>query len=180
MAFRLDRRKRIRSLLIGVIVLSLVCYCLGFFVLQVGQVVNQPTATPTQVTATVTPPVSAIQATATQLAFPTATIAATPTITWTPSVTYTPFFPPTRTPTTTATATFTPSVTASITPIPATITPIPPTHTPVPPTDTPIPPTHTPVLPSAALTPPAPTSTKKRRLPLQPPQVFLRTPTQHD
>lgn len=105
MATQAERRARLRSTLILIILATLPFYCIGFILLQVRQVTGGATHTPSPtVEMTATDTVTPLPALATtQPAVTTATQTLTPTITWTPSPTYTLFVTPTRT------ATITPS-----------------------------------------------------------------------
>jgi len=132
MAIRTERRARIRSILIFIILATLPCYCVGLVIFQLGQQAAQPTATPS-----LTPTEPFVPILITPSFTPSPFILATPTetstatITWTPTMTFTLFVPPTRTETPTLTPTYTP--TPTITLIQPTPTEIPPTETPVPP-----------------------------------------------
>lgn len=93
-------KNRTRSILLMVIILSLVCYCIGFAVLQVNEVTRRvPTVTATQNTLTPTATVTINPLTPTPLYITsTFTVSPTITLTFTPSLTFTPFIPPTSTP----------------------------------------------------------------------------------
>jgi hypothetical protein len=122
----LDQRSRIRTLFIGIILLTLPCYCFGLILLATNRDGGNatPSASPTVTSVTETPGSSS---TATSQPAATETFSAsptrTPTTTFTPSVTYTPFS--TYTPTVTATPTLTPTSEPT-----ETFTPAPPTDTP--------------------------------------------------
>lgn len=109
---RADRRTRIRTILIILILVTLPCYCLGFVVLQVGRELTKPTVTPT-ITATNTLAPATFTPTQATTVFipPTATQTTTPTVTWTPTMTFTQFVPPTRTVTVTPTPSLIPTAT---------------------------------------------------------------------
>jgi hypothetical protein len=131
MASSVDRKTRIRSILIIIIIATIPCYLVGIVALKVGQQVQTgaQTATPT-LTLTQTPPPAATEITPTEFVTRTPTVTSTATVTWTPSVTYTPFIPPTRTetptppPTNTPTETSIPSQTPTEEPV-STSTPVP-------------------------------------------------------
>ncbi len=163
-----NARLRTYKILVGIILLTLPCYCAGILALTWRGPNQGSAATPTLLP-TVTsqglpgttpgiltmlpsftpgPPTITLPATPTQFAPPSRTPSFTPTVTETPTST--------STPTITATPTHTPSVTSTLTPTvtsTATLTPIPPTSTA----------THTALPPTPTLTmtaePPTPTST---------------------
>ncbi|NPV56750.1 MAG: hypothetical protein HPY76_08780 [Anaerolineae bacterium] len=125
-----DRTNRTRLILVAIIVGSLMCYCLGWVVLQGAERAdNAPTATQTSTLTITTSPLEVLSPTP-PFIIRTATVSPTPTVSWTPSRTFTQFVPPTST--------------RTQTPEPPTITPTM-TETELP-SDTPEPPTETPSL----------------------------------
>ncbi|WP_206156739.1 hypothetical protein [Candidatus Roseilinea sp. NK_OTU-006] len=152
------RRNRVAySVLIGIILLTIPCYLLGFAALVILQRPDQdllaaPTASPAQPLAETRPATPTLADLPTQFAPPTITPISMPSPTrvlpiptHTPLPTETPTATPTETPTATPTATptHTPTATATATLVPPTDTPLP-TDTPIPtliptPTDTPTP-----------------------------------------
>jgi hypothetical protein len=174
-----SRQRTIQLTLLGIILATIPCYCVGFLLLAIRPSPPRniaPTETPTPfqlftetpnpfVTPSITPispllsPTSPIfiQPTPTQFFF------FSPTPIFFPTAT--PFFFPTATPFVFPTATPIIIVPPTATPVLPTSTPQPPTSTPVPPTETPIPfptiepPTETPIpFPTAAFDTPTPDS----------------------
>lgn len=122
-------RRNVYFLLLGIILATIPCYCIGLVALATGPTQTSPTSTPTlSLFQTITPVME-----------PTIMVSPTPSATATPS--------PSRTPTETLVPTPTqsfPTVVPTVTPLPTSNpVPDPPTETPVP-TDTPSPPTATP------------------------------------
>lgn len=109
------RQGRIRIILMGIILATILFYCLGFAIIisrenDLDKTTSTPgwSATPTKfITVTSTPP--------TLVYFPSATITRTPTITLTPSVTRTFALPPSSTPTMTPTLTDIPTLEPTMT-----------------------------------------------------------------
>ena len=169
-----NARLRTYKILVGIILLTLPCYCAGFLALTWRVPDRNVTSTPTLM-ATVTnpalpsvtagiltllpsftagPPTKPLEATPTQFAPPSRTPSYTPTVTETPTTTATPTITTTPTPTPSVTSTPVPTLTDTPT---ATLVPPSPTAT-----TTPEPPTFTPTatLPAPALTDtPTPTVT---------------------
>ncbi len=169
------RQRTIQLTLLGIILATIPCYCVGFLLLAIRpsprSIMPAETPTPFQlfietprllVTPSITPigplpsPTSPIfiQPTPTQFFFFSPTPILFPTAT--------PFFSPT------ATLFFFPTVTPIVI-VPPTATPLPPTSTPLPPTSTPVPPTETPI---PFLTTETPTET-----PIPFPTAPFETPT---
>jgi hypothetical protein len=165
-----NARLRTYKILVGIILLTLPCYCAGFLALTWRLPNNDLSPTPTLL-ATVTspvlpavttgiltqlpsftagPPTTTLQASPTQFAPPSRTPSYTPTLTETPSATSTSTI--TTTPSSTPTVTSTSSPAATLTPtatlVPPSLTPPPPTatFTAMPPSPTP---TATALLPAA-------------------------------
>jgi hypothetical protein len=166
---RIGRRRTAYSLLIGIILLTVPCYLLGFGLLWIARPSNaqnpfvQPTATFAAVIATST---QNLVATPTQFVPMTATTQTTATNQPTKPPTAT--LPPTSTPSPTASATLPPPPTETPTPIPL-LTDTPAPTVPPLPSDTPLP------LPTLTDTVPAPTDTPT--IPTDTPTIPTDTPT---
>ena len=125
-----DQTTRTRLILVAIIVASLICYCLGWVVLQGAERARGGLTGTETPTASLSPIMLDELSPTPPILVRTATMSPTPTPSWTASLTFTQFVPPTATPTETpepptATATETETFVPSETPQPPSVTPSP-------------------------------------------------------